>query len=146
MTTTGDGAAPATAGATPTPLAGGTPGSRPDRTQPRLRLRSNGRQDLKTLRTRGLEFLLSADEPVKLSVRLLGRFTTAHEGRGRLRELARGTQTGVRAGQVITLRLRPGAALRRRLSRERRLPAELRITATDSAGNVTTRTKTLSFR
>jgi hypothetical protein len=98
------------------------------------------------LRTRGLGFRLSAEEPVKLSVRLLGRLTTAHNGRGRLRELARTTQRGVRTGQVVTLRLRPSAALRRRLASERRLPAELRITATDSAGNVTTRTKTLSFR
>jgi regulation of enolase protein 1 (concanavalin A-like superfamily) len=138
----------ATATPTPTPAApaSGTPGARPDKTQPRLRLRSSARQSLKVLRTRGLGFQLSADEPVRLSVRLLGRLRSKHGGRGPLRELARGSRTGVRAGQVVTLRLEPSAALRRKLRTERRLPAQVRITATDAAGNVTTRTKTLSFR
>ena len=138
-------APPVTPGATPTP-APPAGGPHPDKTQPRLRLRSSARQSLKTLRTRGLGFQLSADEPVKLSVRLLGRLHSAHGGRGELRLLARGSRSGVRAGQVVTLRLKPSAALRRKLRSERRLPAQLRITATDAAGNVTTRTKTLSFR
>jgi hypothetical protein len=87
---------------------------------------------------------------VKLEATLLGRFTSPTtalaSGRGKVRVLARRTRSGVRAGLVVTLRLRPSAALRRRLAREKRLPALLRIEATDAAGNVTTRTKPLLFR
>ena len=46
----------------------------------------------------------------------------------------------------MTVRLRPSASLRRRLRREKRLPALLTVRAVDAAGNATTRTKRLVFR
>ncbi|RKQ92165.1 beta-glucosidase-like glycosyl hydrolase [Solirubrobacter pauli] len=135
---------------TPTPQGAASPAPtaapRPDKTPPLLRLRSNGRQHVRTLRTNGLAFRLSADEPVtQLEATLLGRFSS-HGKRLALRRLARQTLRSVKAGQTVTLELRPSAALRKRLAREHRLPALLRIRATDAAGNVTTRTKPISFR
>jgi hypothetical protein len=135
---------------TPTPQGAASPAPttapRPDKTPPLLRLRSTGRQHVRTLRTHGLTFRLSADEPVtKLEATLLGRFSS-HGKRLALRRLARRTLRSVKAGQTVTLQLRPSAALRKRLAREHRLPALLRIRATDAAGNVTTRTKPISFR
>jgi beta-glucosidase len=129
------------------PGPGGTPlAGRPDKTPPYLRLRSNARQRLRTLRTRGLTFRLSANEPVvKLQATLLGRFSSKGKRLG-ARRLATRTVLNLKAGQVVALTLRPNASLRKRLAREKRLPALLRIRATDAAGNVATRTKPLTFR
>jgi hypothetical protein len=131
-----------------TPAAPGTtpPAGRPDKTPPFLRLRSNARQRLRTLRTRGLTFRVSANEPVaKLEATLLGRLSSKGK-RHAARRLARQTVRNVKSGQIVSLKLRPSATLRKRLAREKRLPALLRIRATDAAGNVTTRTKPLTFR
>ena len=62
------------------------------------------------------------------------------------RRLARVRVRRAGAGRVVTVRLRPSAALRRRLRREKRLPALLTVRAVDAAGNATTRTKRLVFR
>jgi len=59
--------------------------------------------------------------------------------------LARVTQRVNVSGET-TVRLRPAAALRVLLRRERGVPATLAVTATDAAGNKATRTKRLSFR
>jgi hypothetical protein len=65
--------------------------------------------------------------------------------RGKLRRLAHGTVRVRRAGEV-TVRLRPRAALRLLLRRERNVPAVLTVTAVDRAGNRTTRKRALLFR
>ena len=46
----------------------------------------------------------------------------------------------------MTVTLKPSAALRRKLRKEKRLPGLLSVKATDAAGNDATRTKTLTFR
>jgi hypothetical protein len=61
-----------------------------------------------------------------------------------VRELARTTVTVAKAGDV-TVRLRPGAALRLRLGRERKLGAMLVVKAVDRAGNASERSKALRF-
>ena len=80
-----------------------------------------------------------------LRATLLGRFSR-HGKRLAARKLATKTSRNVKAGQIVTITLRPSAALRKRLAREKRLPALLRLRAADAAGNVTTRTKPLIFR
>jgi hypothetical protein len=50
------------------------------------------------------------------------------------------------AGQTVTVTVKPTAAMLRRIRREKRLPGLLSVKATDAAGNVSTRTKALSFR
>jgi hypothetical protein len=52
----------------------------------------------------------------------------------------------VRAAGTVTVRLRPGAKLRRRLRGRKRVPALLTVRAVDAAGNTATRTKRLVFR
>jgi hypothetical protein len=113
---------------------------------PRVSLLSNARQRLSTLRSTGLKFKLSVDEGAKLEVRIQGRFTRARGGRAALRLLATKTVKRAEAKQVVTVTLKPSKALRQRLRREKRLPALLRVKATDESGSITTRTKTLVFR
>ncbi|MDA0136234.1 DUF839 domain-containing protein [Solirubrobacter sp. CPCC 204708] len=107
---------------------------------------SAGRQSLATLiGSRGTSFKLRVDEPSTLIVTLYGQLTTRKGRRGKPRRLARVTQRVTAPGE-ITVRLRPAAALRVLLRRERTVPASLAVTATDAAGNKSTRTKRLSFR
>jgi Bacterial protein of unknown function (DUF839) len=126
----------------------GTPAGTPagkDATLPALNLLSSARQSLKGLRGAGLAFRLRVSEPVSLRVTLSARRSSRRGGRGPLRRLVRSTVKVDRAGE-LTVRLRPSAATRRLLLRERSLPAVLSVAATDAAGNLRTRTKTLRFR
>jgi hypothetical protein len=122
--------------------ASGKPGA--DTTGPRLRLMSDGRQKLSTLRGRGLLFSIEVEEAAALEVTLRGRLKSSRSGRGRIRRLARAEVTTTKAGR-IDVRLRPAAALRLLLKREDALPALLHVKATDKAGNVSTRTKQMKF-
>ena len=67
-------------------------------------------------------------------------------GRGAVRTLKSNRAIDVAAGRTVTVTLKPSAALRRKLRSEKRLPGLLSVKATDAAGNMTTRTKTLTFR
>lgn len=127
----------------PTPPGPGQPG--PDGASARVSLLSPARQSLRSLRGDGLRFKLSVDEPVTLTVSLYGRLTTRGGRRGTRRRLARATVRATRSGE-LTVRLRPGVALRTLLRREKALPAELSVVAVDAAGNRSTRTKRLSFK
>ena len=115
-----------------------------DATAPLVGLLSAAKQKLSTLRSSGLKFGLKVNEPARFEVTLLGRLSTKG-ARGKARVLAKATVTRSTAGQ-FTVTLRPNAAMRKRLRQEKRLPGTLRVKATDAAGNVTTRTKTLTFR
>ena len=107
---------------------------------------SAARQNLGSLTgSRGMAFTLRVDEPATLTVTLYGQLTTRKGRRAKPRRLARVTQRVTAPGEV-TVRLRPSAALRVLLRRERAVPASLAVTATDAAGNKATRTKRLSFR
>jgi GH35 family endo-1,4-beta-xylanase len=132
-------------------ILGGTAVPGKDLTSPRIQLLSNGRQSLRRLRTSGLSFRIRLDEVAKLRITLLGRFTakigkrTHRPARGTLRPLVRMSVARVGANQVVTVKLKPSAVLRKRLRGEKRLPGLLRVKATDLAGNIATRTKPLSF-
>ena len=117
-------------------------------TGPTISLLSNRRQSLKTLRTSGLKFRIRVNEAAKLDVTLRGRFTSTLKrgARGKAQKLKETNGINVRAGQTVTVTLKPSAALRRKLRKEKRLPGLLSVKATDAAGNDATRTKTLTFR
>ena len=115
-----------------------------DKTKAIVSLLSNARQRLANLRTRGLRFRLNINEPGKIDATLLGRLRSKG-ARGKARQVAKVSVADAAAGR-LTITLRPSAAMRRRLRSERRLPALLKIKVTDAAGNVTTRTKSLTFR
>jgi hypothetical protein len=121
------------------------PGAK-DMTDPRISLLSNARQRLRTLRTNGLSFRIRVDEASKVEVSMRGRFSVKRGGRGKLRTLKENAAINVAAGQIVTVRVKPTAAMRRKLRQERRLPGLLSVKATDAAGNDATRTKVLSFR
>ena len=146
-TTTPSGAPPTTPTptATPTPTTTTTtPAAVKDLTRPLLSLLSKSRQNVADLRGGGLKFTLKVNEPAKLDVSLLGRLTYSG-ARGKSRRLARISVNSASAGQ-LTVTLRPSSALRAQLRKEKRVPALLQVKATDAAGNVTTRTKALTFR
>jgi hypothetical protein len=133
----------------PPPGTGGdVPGD--DGRGPRLNLLSPGRQQLAALRGRGILFELQADEGSTIELRLRGRLKRSGRGgrlvgRGKPRVLA-GAKITARPGTPVRVRLRPIAAIRLLLLREQKLPATLHVTATDRAGNKTTRTKPMLFR
>ena len=139
-------------GGTPVIPAPATSGAAPDSTRPRIELLSPGAQSLRRLRTSGLTFRVRVSEPVTLTVTLRGRLTSGRSlkqlgkasARGKIRRLARASVRVERAGEV-TVRLRPSAALRLLLRRERKLPALLQVKAVDAARNESTRTKQLRF-
>ena len=123
-----------------------------DRTRPRIALLSPRRQSLARFRTSGIRFRIQVDEPVRLRVTVSGRLTSRRRrrraggaARGKLRRFDRRTIDVRRAG-TVTVRLRPRAALRLLLRRERDLPGLLSVRAVDRAGNRSTRTKTLLFK
>jgi secreted PhoX family phosphatase len=134
------------------------PGRNPDGTpaedtgNPRIQILSAANQRLSALRSAGATIRLRVDEPGELRVTISGRFTSLRRrsaasaaARGRLQRLARRTVRVQKAGEV-SIRLRPSAALRLRLRREKVLPAVLSIRFVDRAGNDATRTKTLRFK
>ncbi len=113
---------------------------------PRLNLLSSGRQKLAALRGQGFLFELIVDEACELELTLRGRLTRRQgRGRGRLRIVAEAQRTVTRPG-TYRIRLRSGAALRLLLRREAALPGLLHVRATDAAGNVSTRTKEMTFK
>jgi hypothetical protein len=63
-----------------------------------------------------------------------------------MRTLSRRVDVNLAAGQTVTVTVKPTSAMLRRIRREKRLPGLLSVKATDAAGNVSTRTKSLSFR
>ena len=131
-----------------TPPAGTPAGAKPDRTDPLISLLSNRRQSLRTLRTTGLRFRIRVNETARVEVALRGRLTSTIKrgARGKSRMLKNNGAISVSAGQTVTVTLRPSAALRRKLTDERRLPGLLSVKAVDAAGNDATRTKVLTFR
>ena len=134
--------APAPAPAAPQPLA-------KDVVKPRISLLSSAKQSLKTLRgANGLSFKIGSDEQVKLSVTLRGRLTSKLKkgARGQARKLGQIGVASLGANQTVTVQVKLSAALRKQLRSEKRLPAMISVEATDAAGNITTRTKTITFR
>ncbi len=85
------------------------------------------------------------DEAAKVEVALRGRFTS-RGARGKLRTLKQNGAVNVAARQIVTVTVKPTAAMLRKLRSEKRLPALFSVTATDAAGNDSTRTKTVIFR
>jgi hypothetical protein len=143
---TGPGAAqPCTTPAAPTPP---TPPAAKDVTEPRISLLSNRGQSLRALRTTGLKFRIRVNEAARVEVALRGRFTSSLKrgARGKARMLKDNGAINVAANQIVTVTLRPSAALRRKLRGEKRLPGLLSVRAVDAAGNDATRTKALTFR
>jgi secreted PhoX family phosphatase len=122
-----------------------------DRTRPRIALLSPKRQSLRRFRTAGVRFRIQVDEPVRLRVTVSGRLTSRRRrgagaaARGKLRRFDRRT-IDVRQAGIVTVRLRPRAALRLLLRREQDMPGLLAVRAVDRAGNRSTRTKTLLFK
>jgi hypothetical protein len=116
-----------------------------DTGKPDVDLESSQLRKLKQLRTKGVRFTFEVDEPSTLTVTLSGRLRKRRgKGkRGSSRTLSRGTV--VAAAGEVTLRLRPSAAMRVLLRRERRLTATLRIVAVDRAGNRRVTTHTILF-
>jgi hypothetical protein len=112
-----------------------------DAAKPQVALLSSARQKLRTLRSSGLKFRMRVDEASKLEVTLRARF-----GKGKLQAVSRRATLNAAAGKTVTIKLKPTAAMRKKLRRHKRLSGVLTIKATDAAGNVTTRTKALSFR
>jgi hypothetical protein len=110
---------------------------------------SSARLDLGRLRgASGLTIRLRVDEPVKLRVTVGGRLTGLRPGGRRgavFTRLARVSLDVAKAGEV-SVRLKPNAALRLRLKREKAVPALLSIRAEDRSGNVQTRTKQLRLK
>jgi uncharacterized protein len=127
----------------------GAPGpTPPDTAKPDVDLASSQLRKLSQLRGKGVRFAFEVDEASSLTVTLSARLRKAGKkakGRGKSRRLARGTVRATRAGEVA-VRLRPSAALRLLLKREREVPATLKVVAVDAAGNRTTRTIKLLFR
>ncbi len=130
------------------PVAAPAPAAARDATKPLISLLSNGRRSIKTLRGSGLSFKIKSNEAVKLSVTLTGRLTSAQKKgtRARSRKLGSAKVSSVSAGQTVTVQVKLSSAMRKRLRSEKRLPALFSVTATDVAGNITTRTKALTFR
>jgi hypothetical protein len=116
--------------------------------KPRISLLSGSKQSIKTLRGNGLSFRIGSDEQVKLSVTLRGRFTSKLKkgARGNARKLAQIGVPSLGANKTVTVQLKLSSALRKQLRSEKRLPAVFSVEATDAAGNLTTRTKTITFR
>jgi len=110
-----------------------------------IRSLSGQLKGLRRLRGKGIVLRFRVDEPATLTVVLSGRLSRRRGGRGKVRRLARGTVRVAKAGEV-RLRLRPRAAVRVLLKRERELPATLQVTAVDAAGNRTRRVKKMRFR
>jgi len=115
-----------------------------DSTRPLVSLLTPARQKVSDLRGSGLQFKLRVNEPAKFTFTLLGRLSSKGK-RGKARELATATATRTAYGE-FTVTLRPNAAMRTRLRKEKKVPGLFRLTATDAAGNVTTRTKPMEFR
>jgi regulation of enolase protein 1 (concanavalin A-like superfamily) len=139
---------------TPTVTPPRGPVTRPDATNPRLRLLSPRSQSIAKLRSDGLSFRIGVDEAVTLRVTLYGRFTSAKvrkgasarvAARGKRKLIGRMTVTGVRAGET-TVRLKLSSKVIRRLRAEKRFPGVISVRATDAAGNASTRTKVLFFK
>jgi len=116
-----------------------------DSKRPGLSILSGQLKGLRRLRGKGIVLRFRVDEPATLTVVLSGRLSRRRGGRGKVRRLARGTVRVAKAGEV-RLRLRPRAAVRVLLKRERELPATLQVTAVDAAGNRTRRVKKMRFR
>jgi uncharacterized protein len=119
-----------------------------DTDSPALRVREGRRQKLAALRGRGVRLTFRVEEPSRVTLTLAGRLTRRRRGRlvrGRPVRLAR-TTVNVRRAGTVTVRLRPRAAIRLLLRRERELPATLAVAAVDRAGNRTVRRKALIFR
>jgi hypothetical protein len=120
-----------------------------DARRPGVSILSSARLDLGRLRgASGLTIRLRVDEPVKLRVTVGGRLTGLRPGGRRgavFTRLARVSLDVAKAGEV-SVRLKPNAALRLRLKREKAVPALLSIRAEDRSGNVQTRTKQLRLK
>jgi hypothetical protein len=121
----------------PAAAGGGAPAEEDER--PRVGLLSPRRQSLRRFIREGMRFRIQVDEPVTLRVTVYGRLTnlpgrrraSASVPRGKLRRMVRRTVRVEEAG-VVTVRLRPRAALRLLLRREDRMPALLAVRAIDS--------------
>jgi hypothetical protein len=120
----------------------------PDTRKPDVDLESSQFLRLGALRKRGIRFSFEVDEPSTLTVVLSARLRKSGrkaKGRGKRRRLAAGTVNAA-AASTVSIRLRPGAALRVLLKRERELPARLKVIAVDRAGNRTEKTMRVLFR
>ena len=139
---------PGASGGTPV-IPPAEPAARDD--HPRISLLSPRRQSLNRFRTRGMRFRIRVDEPVTLRVTVYGRLTSRRRrkagaaARGRLRRFDR-TTIELREAGTVTVRLRPRAALRLLLRREKDMPGLLAVRAVDRSGKRSTRTKALLFK
>ena len=112
---------------------------------PRISLLSSGRQSLRTLRTKGLSFR-SASTRQRRSRSRCAAASPYRGARGKLQVLKKNGAINVAARQILTVTVKPSAAMLRKLRSEKRLPGVFSVTAMDAAGNDSTRTKTVIFR
>ncbi len=122
------------------------PVATPDGVKPRIVSLSSANKSLKRLRRGRLSIRLRLDEVSRVQVTLQGRLTRKNGRRGKLQRLARTTLANVAANTTRPVTLRLSKATRKKLRRERRVPARLTFRVTDGAGNVTARTVSLTFR
>ena len=123
-----------------------TPAAPKDATKPRIVSLSSANKSLKKLRAGKLAIRLRLDEASRVQITLQGRLTRSNGKRGSLSRLARTTVANFGANRTRTVTLKLSSATRKKLRREKRLPARLSFSVTDVAGNVTTRNVTLTFR
>jgi uncharacterized repeat protein (TIGR01451 family) len=139
--------APATPTANTTPTGGTTPitpATPVDRSAPRITL-SVARSKLGKILRRGQAVTVSCSEACDVTATLSVSRRTARKLRLASMRLARTASTRPDAG-ALRLNLRPAGRAARRLARIRRLPATLRVTATDPAGNAFTAHRKLGLR
>jgi hypothetical protein len=143
----GDPAPPPGGGAPVPPSDQGTPPVM-DQQAPRISLVGVSR-DLRRAARRGVRLRLRADEPATLSVALtIGRATArrlgvAHHARSPVTVGRR--LTALRAGES-RLHVAPRRSARRAMRRVRRIKLNIRLVATDAAGNTSRRVRTVTLK
>ena len=124
--------------AAPPPASGGpSPPAATDRTPPRIRIRVAGRQRLRTLLRRGIRANVICSEACRLRARALVRRLSARRSRASASGFVAGrdaTRVAASGKRRLVIRLRKSA--KRRLGRARAARVELRVSASDLAGNV----------
>jgi len=133
----------------PTPTPTPTPpdlGQAPDRTAPKLVL-TIAKLRLRAALSKGLRVKLRSDEAATGTVAITIPVATVRKlklGKKAI-AFARGT-AGISAPGTLSLRLKPRSALRRKLSRQRKLTLRVVVKVKDAAGNAATATRTLKLK
>ncbi len=130
--------------ATPPPGQGPTPGPTivPDTFAPVFGPLSAPRTKLARFATGGLTIALSLSEPSTV----VGELSVDRATAKRLKLTKRVIAQGTAAAGVTSLVLKPDRKVARKVKRQKRLRATLKVVATDAAGNATTRTLVVTLK